>query len=189
MVTGAPLPKIIFNVLNGGKALSSKVKFSKFYLILDISPEDELDPIEVYLKVQAQLKKQVQTHKLGENGFKPGVDGAYYNALENVNESFKFIEDAIAAVQVNTDKRKVLKYGINPDIESSFLRDQNKYDIEGPKNLFDTDQVIEWLVKTCNEHPLIEYLEDPIVEGDPAAYQRILKRFREAVPRVKIGIK
>jgi hypothetical protein len=55
--------------------------------------------------------------------------------------------------------------------------------------LFDTDQVIEWLVKTCNEHPLIEYLEDPIVEGDPATYQKILKRFRDAVPRVKIGIK
>ncbi len=44
----------------------------------------------------------MQTHKLGENGFKGGSpDGAYFNALENNNESFKFIEDAIAAVQVN----------------------------------------------------------------------------------------
>jgi hypothetical protein len=33
------------------------------------------------------------------------------------------MEDAIAAVGVNTDKRKILKYGINPDIESSFLKD------------------------------------------------------------------
>jgi hypothetical protein len=54
------------------------------------------------LKVQAQLKKQVQTHKLGENGFKgSSPDGAYFNALENNNESYKFIEDAIAACQVN----------------------------------------------------------------------------------------
>ena len=52
--------------------------------------------------MQAQLKKQVQTHKLGENGFKGGSpDGAYFNALENNNESYKFIEDAIAACQVN----------------------------------------------------------------------------------------
>jgi len=43
----------------------------------------------------------VQTHKLGEAGFKPGADGAYWNALENHNEAFKFIEDAIAAVGVN----------------------------------------------------------------------------------------
>ena len=50
---GAVLPKMIFNVLNGGKAVASKVKFSKFFLILDMTPEDELDPMEVYLKIQA----------------------------------------------------------------------------------------------------------------------------------------
>jgi len=50
---GAALPKMIFNVLNGGKAVASKVKFSKFFLILDMTPEDELDPMEVYLKIQA----------------------------------------------------------------------------------------------------------------------------------------
>ena len=91
----------MFNVFNGGKALSSKVKFSRFYLILDATPEDEVDIMEIYLKIQAQLRKQVAAHKLGENGFKPSIDGAYYNAFENVNETFKFIEDAIAAVQVN----------------------------------------------------------------------------------------
>ena len=29
------IPKLMFNVLNGGKALGSKVKFSRFYLIID----------------------------------------------------------------------------------------------------------------------------------------------------------
>lgn len=98
---GATVPRFIFNVLNGGKALASKVKFSRFYLIIDVNPDDEVDASEVYLKIQAQLRKQIQAHKLGENGFKPGVDGSYFNAFENVNESFKFIEDAIAAVGVN----------------------------------------------------------------------------------------
>ena len=46
----------------------------------------------------------MQTHKLGEAGFKPGADGAYWNALENHNEAFKFIEDAIAAVGINVSK-------------------------------------------------------------------------------------
>ena len=105
---GNAIPKLMFNVLNGGKALASKVKFSRFYLILDVSPEDapEVDALEVFLKVQAQIKKQVQAHKLGENGFKGGSspDGAYFNALENNNESYKFIEDAIAACQVNVRK-------------------------------------------------------------------------------------
>ena len=47
----------------------------------------------------------------------------------------------------------------------------------------------EYFVKMCNEHPLLEYLEDPIADGDVLGYQKILKRFREAVPRVKIGVK
>ncbi len=47
-----PVPKFLFNVLNGGKALGSKVKFSRFYLILDVSPEDtEVDAMEIFLKI------------------------------------------------------------------------------------------------------------------------------------------
>ena len=41
----------MFNVLNGGKALTSKVKFSRFYLILDISPTDQVDAMEIFLKI------------------------------------------------------------------------------------------------------------------------------------------
>lgn len=41
----------------------------------------------------------------------------------------------------------------------------------------------------CNDHPLLEYLEDPVAEGDILGYQKILKRFRESMPRVKIGVK
>jgi len=31
------IPRMMFTVLNGGKALGSKVKFSKFYLIIDVN--------------------------------------------------------------------------------------------------------------------------------------------------------
>ena len=41
----------------------------------------------------------------------------------------------------------------------------------------------------CNEHPLLEYLEDPMADGDVVGYQKIMKRFRDAVPRVKVGVK
>lgn len=93
----------MFTVFNGGKNLGSKVKFSKFFLILDINASDEVDATEIFLKISAQLKKQIQAHKQGENGFKPGPDGSYYNPLENVNDSFKFIEDAINATQINVN--------------------------------------------------------------------------------------
>lgn len=47
----------MFTIFNGGKALGSKVKFSKFYLILEVSAQDDVDPVEIFLKIQAQLRK------------------------------------------------------------------------------------------------------------------------------------
>jgi hypothetical protein len=35
----------------------------------------------------------------------------------------------------------------------------------------------------------MEYLEDPIADGDVIGYQKIIKRFKDTMPRVKIGIK
>jgi len=48
--------------------------------------------------------------------FKRSNEGAFFNAYDNINESFKAIEDAIAAVGVNTDQRKYLKIGINTEL-------------------------------------------------------------------------
>ena len=87
------------------------------------------------------------------------------------------------------DKKKYLKIGFNPDMDSYFIREQGKYDVDGPKTLYDADMVTEYFVKMCNEHPLVEYLEDPLAENDVIGYQKIIKRFREGMPKVKVGIK
>ena len=47
------MPRLIFTVLNGGKALASKVRFSRFYLIIDVNQTDELEVTDVFLKIQA----------------------------------------------------------------------------------------------------------------------------------------
>jgi hypothetical protein len=41
----------------------------------------------------------------------------------------------------------------------------------------------------CNEHPLLEYLEDPMADNDITGYLKVIKRFKDAMPRVKLGIK
>ena len=48
---GANIPKLMFTIFNGGKALQSKVRFSKIYLILDIPETESIDVVEVYLKL------------------------------------------------------------------------------------------------------------------------------------------
>lgn len=78
----ATSPKLMFTIFNGGKAVNSRIKFTKFYLILDVRTTDiDIDATEIYFKVSALIKKQVSAHpKLGENGFKPNCTGAYFNA-------------------------------------------------------------------------------------------------------------
>ena len=118
--------------------MNSKVKFSKFYLIIDLSLDDEkVDVYQVYLKISAAIKKAVSSHKLGEAGFKPNASGSYFNAFENVNESFKILEDAINSTGLNSGDHKYLQIGINTDNNNHYISDQNKYDIDGPKTLYD----------------------------------------------------
>ena len=180
MTSGATVvPKLMFTIFNGGKAIGSKVKFSRFYLIMNIKAADTLDAQELYYKVAAAVKKGVETHKLGANAFKANSTGAYYNALESVNESFKILEDAINATGVNTEERKYLTIGINADSQSSYIQDQDRYDIEGPKNLFDQTMLADWFVKMAQDHPLLTYIEDPFAEGDVLGYQKMMRRFQE----------
>ena len=57
---GLKVPKLIFTVLNGGKALASKVKFATFYLIIDVNGSDEtVDASEIYYKVTTNIKKAI----------------------------------------------------------------------------------------------------------------------------------
>lgn len=146
--TSVQVPKVMFTVFNGGKAMNSKVKFAKFYVIMNLKVQDvSIDANLMYYKLSAAIKKAISSHKLGEAGFKANVSGSYFNALDSVNDSFKFIEDAIASTGINTNERKYLTIGINADSTSSFIEEQNRYDIEGPKNLFDQTMLADYFVK------------------------------------------
>ena len=128
--------------------MNSKVKFAKFYVIMNLKVQDvSIDANLMYYKLSAAIKKAISSHKLGEAGFKANVSGSYFNALDSVNDSFKFIEDAIASTGINTNERKYLTIGINADSTSSFIEEQNRYDIEGPKNLFDQTMLADYFVK------------------------------------------
>ena len=109
------VPKLMFTIFNGGKAIGSKVKFSRFYLIMNLKSSDTQDALEIYYKIAAAVKKAIEGHKLGANAFKANATGAYFNALDTVNDSFKLLEDAIASTGYNTDERKYLTIGINAD--------------------------------------------------------------------------
>lgn len=98
----AKMPKLMFTLFNGGKSQGSKVKFRRFYLIMDMTPAEavEHDALMVFHRVSAALRKGVSAGKGGEAGFKP-ANGTWWNAHENHNETFKVIEEAINSACVN----------------------------------------------------------------------------------------
>lgn len=57
------------------------------------------------------------------------------------------LEDAITSTGVNTADRKYLQIGINADSQSFYIEEQNRYDVEGPKNLFDQTMLADWFAK------------------------------------------
>jgi hypothetical protein len=130
------IPKLMFTVLNGGKDLNSKIKFSKFYLIFDFDYEDVADKNihEIYFKMSASIEKIISATKVGLAGFKKNLDGSYFNAYDNINECFKLLEDVITQMAINNDTKKYLKIGINTDAQNWYLEDAKKYEWDGPKN-------------------------------------------------------
>ena len=185
------VPKLMFTVLNGGKENGSKVKFSKFFLIFDVKPQesDQFDLHEVYLKVCAALEKSVASTKGGLAAFKRGADGAFFNAYDNINECFKLLEDAISAMGINTETRKFLKIGLNADAGSWFAEEQGKYEWDGPKTAYDVDQLIDFYEKLITDHPLLEYIEDGFANADIQGHRKFIKKIKEKhEDAVKVGI-
>ena len=174
----------MITILNGGKDLQSKVKFSKYYLIFDVKPDDlqSIDIQEVYLKICPLIEKAIGATKAGISAFKRGPDGSYFNACDDINMSFKILEDAISQVGVNTEERKYLKIGVNTDANNWFLEDIQKYEWDGPKVQYDTDQLIEFYEKLIADHPLLEYIEDGFAEVQG------YKKFMEKETGVKTSV-
>ena len=94
--------------------MGSKVKFSKFYIIFNIQPEDceKFDVHQIYLQLSECLEKSISSQKGGAAAFKRGPDGSFFNAFDGINESFKLLEDTIGSIGINTDENKYLKIGI-----------------------------------------------------------------------------
>jgi enolase len=182
-------PSLMFTILNGGKDAGSKVKFTKFFVILNMTVEDEFDPVEIYFKLTAAIEKGVSATKAGLAAFKKGSpDGAYFNAYDNIGECFKMLEEAIASLGVNSEQRQPLKIGVSCDAQNWYIEDQAKYEWDGPKAQFDVNQLIEFYQKMCTEHPLLEIIEDSFAKSDVKGVKKFIEKLKESHPAVRVGI-
>uniref|UniRef100_A0A7S3KXI6 phosphopyruvate hydratase n=1 Tax=Euplotes crassus TaxID=5936 RepID=A0A7S3KXI6_EUPCR len=171
----------------GGKVPAGKMKFSSLYLILTPAPGVKL--LQTFVKIQKAIHANINATKVGLNGYKLQGNGAYFNASDNITECLKLLEDAINSSGCNSDEHTVATIGFNSEPEAYYNSEQNKYDIEGPKNLFDAGMFVDWYIKLLNDHPLVSYLEDPFAEKE--GYQLLPQKLQEAGldQRVKFGLR
>lgn len=98
-----------------------------------------------------------------------------------------------ADVALSQVVKNVFQIGINCDADSLFNKDPkdaNKYEIEGVKVQSTSQQLIEYYVKMCQDHPLITYIEDPFADADMEGYRKFKDALQEAgLGHIKIGMK
>ena len=190
-------PSLLLNVFTGGKDSSSKIRFSRFYLIVDLSPQDmmmdteegkeKFDAYKAVLTLNSKLEQAVAAQKNAPS-FKKNPEGSWFNAFENINECFKLLEDAITAAGLNTEQKNFVRIGVNCDAAAWYLSDVQKYDWDGGKSQFDQEQLIEFYEKMFTEHPLLTFVEDPFVLDDVAAYKKLQAKLKEASSTVQVGM-
>lgn len=82
--------KLMINILSGGKAASSPVKFKNFYLIVDGAAANADSKIIASFKAfLAQLKTKFTVGKGGDTAFKTLPDASYFNAFTSIADTFK----------------------------------------------------------------------------------------------------
>ena len=90
-----PESKLLMSIFTGGKAGGSQVKFTKFYLIVDGHVNPDMNLVGAFKAFLAALKSKFTTGKGGDSAFKMLPDGSFFNAYSSVNDTLKFIEEAI----------------------------------------------------------------------------------------------
>ena len=92
----SPEPKLLFNVLSGGKIQGSPCKFAKFYLIVDgYACQEDSNLAEYFKNFVSNLRKSFAAQKGGDAAFKQLPDGSFFNAFTSVADSLKAITEAI----------------------------------------------------------------------------------------------
>ena len=97
--------KLLVNLLTGGKAASSGVKFANFYLVIDGSRASaDTNIYNCYRDFLANLRGRFATGKGGDSAFKLLPDGSFFNAYPSIGDTFKFIEESINVSNANSSR-------------------------------------------------------------------------------------
>lgn len=111
-------------------------------------------------------------------------EGSYNSPYDTINDTVKMLEEIIK----DTGESNKLSIGIDCSANNYYNETTKKYEMDTIKGTPDADQLIDYYLKYCTEHPLITYLEDPIADTDHLGWKKITTKF-ESKPNIIISCK
>ena len=180
------IPDLGWVLFKTGKEMNSKVKFERWILFFNNSkklPYNELK--NVYSKIYLAIRKFLTSGKAGEAGMKLNEEGSYFPPTDVMNDIFKLMENMISEIGMADS----FYFGIDCNGNNYYTAESNTYEMDGFKKPPDNDQLIEFFIKLCKDHPLLKYLEDPLSNNDLRGYSKLMDKFKTECPDVKIVLK
>ena len=180
------IPDLGFVLFKTGKDMNSKVKFERWILFINNSkkiPYNELK--DIFSKIYQALKKFLTAGKAGESGMRLNDEGSYFPPIDTMNDIMKLMENIIAECGGGDN----FYYGIDCNGNNYYSAETNTYEMDGFKKPPDNEQMIEFFVKLCKDHPLLKYLEDPLSNEDLRGNSKLMDKFIQECPDVKIVLK
>ena len=184
-LSNSTVPNLGFVLFKTGRDMNSKVKFEKWLLFLRNSSRMKYEELfEAVQKLFLSTKKFLTAGKSGENGMKLNGEGFYTPPSDSAADIMKLIENIIADSGLG-DKAY---YGVDCKANKYYNGEMKVYEMDGFKKPPDSDQLIEFYVKLCKDHPLIKYLEDPMSDEDLRGYSNLMEKMSEECPDVTLCV-
>ena len=175
-----------FILFKTGPKANSKVKFERWILFIDNSTKISSKEIkELMQKIYQSIVKSLTAGKAGIAGMKLNEENSYTPPSDAMNDIMKLIETIIN--ECGSDGK--LYYGIECNANNYYIETDGTYEMDGFKKPPTTEELIDFYIKLCQDHPLLKYIEDPIADKDERGWGKLLEKFISDKPDVKISSK
>lgn len=166
-------PRLIFNVLNGGRHAGNELDFCEFMIIprTDVA----VDAVRVASEVYHDLRSLI-VGTYGEKGVLVGREGGFAPDVSNVGTAIELLVSAIGV-------RHEGMVDVAIDVAANDFAHENggvfTYSIQGRD--YSTNELVDYYVRLVDLYPSVTYLEDPFHEDDLDGWRALRDRMAGAI--------
>ncbi len=164
------LPVPMMNILNGGAHAPNNLDIQEF-MIMPLGAKTFAEALRMGAETFHALKSILETNGLSSA---VGDEGGFAPNLENHYEAFDYIIKAIekAGYQPGADISLAI------DAAASEFYKEGRYDFNGEKKFFSTDELIDYYKDLISRYPLVS-IEDGLAENDPEGWEKMTEELEE----------